>query len=519
MLKFFRYLSGMFVSDETIPDLTRMAPATKFKKTWKVRNTGSKVWSARTTLRYVWGNAELEPCNNIKEIQVPPLKPGEEGRISIPFISPKSSVLAFYQSHWRLHHRGQPFGQRLVCKIIVDPKLAADQLVYHSAMSSKAAKTKEESIAIDKISQKPDLVLLDDDDPSQESKKLHTTPNSEFENLITKTEMVKERAKKLEKALTAVKEIRFTLNDNEPIPMKSYVKSHTATPANTPFDVSPPKSPEPLDLSKNLDLTNGNEEEEKSFVQVSEKGEVATSSTSSQEQESNVELDRNDSISLLSLSSDSSDEFVVVPLPPCFDLNVPFEDGDHLAHASDIETIHDDKVNSFAALKNCNDGNVSSSSFEVMNKVGLDKNEDNFDEAVENLFTNDHCYAKNFQEFVKLEELEKRMQNVSLNESTVNATQNIESPIEENKHEEEIKEQNDSAAIGNQTSNTNTSGPQSPSSGFNYQKSTTFNPSNNQNENIIHVLPESLVTGALSAAAHVYNNVSRALFSNRNDVI
>lgn len=72
----------MFISDETIPEGTRMAPGTKFRKTWKVRNTGSKVWNARTTLRYVWGNSELEPFGKVTEIAVPPLRPGNREKRS-----------------------------------------------------------------------------------------------------------------------------------------------------------------------------------------------------------------------------------------------------------------------------------------------------------------------------------------------------------------------------------------------------------------------------------------------------
>ena len=99
------YLSGITIGDETIPEGTRMPPNTKFRKTWKVKNTGTKVWTGRTTLRYVWGHSELEPFGRVVEVQAPTLRPGEEGKVTIRFTSPSPSTVTRYQSYWRLHHR------------------------------------------------------------------------------------------------------------------------------------------------------------------------------------------------------------------------------------------------------------------------------------------------------------------------------------------------------------------------------------------------------------------------------
>lgn len=60
------YLSGMFVADETIPCGTKVPPGAKFKKVWRVRNTGTKAWNSRTTLKYCWGNTDLEPQGKVK---------------------------------------------------------------------------------------------------------------------------------------------------------------------------------------------------------------------------------------------------------------------------------------------------------------------------------------------------------------------------------------------------------------------------------------------------------------------
>lgn len=66
----------------------------------------------------MWGNLTLASAEN-KDVLVPCLKAGHVGVVSVEFIAP--ALEGMYTSHWRLSHKGQQFGPRVWCSIIVDP--------------------------------------------------------------------------------------------------------------------------------------------------------------------------------------------------------------------------------------------------------------------------------------------------------------------------------------------------------------------------------------------------------------
>nr|XP_021529439.1 next to BRCA1 gene 1 protein [Aotus nancymaae] len=110
-------LSAAFV-DENLPDGTHLQPGTKFIKHWRMKNTGNVKWSADTKLKFMWGNLTLASTEK-KDVLVPCLKAGHVGVVSVEFIAP--ALEGTYTSHWRLSHKGQQFGPRIWCSIIVDP--------------------------------------------------------------------------------------------------------------------------------------------------------------------------------------------------------------------------------------------------------------------------------------------------------------------------------------------------------------------------------------------------------------
>ncbi|XP_004597393.4 next to BRCA1 gene 1 protein isoform X1 [Ochotona princeps] len=110
-------LSAAFV-DENLPDGTHLQPGTKFIKHWRMKNTGNVKWSTDTKLKFMWGNLTLASAEN-KDVLVPCLKAGHVGVVSVEFIAP--ALEGMYTSHWRLSHKGQQFGPRVWCSIIVDP--------------------------------------------------------------------------------------------------------------------------------------------------------------------------------------------------------------------------------------------------------------------------------------------------------------------------------------------------------------------------------------------------------------
>ncbi|XP_026950466.1 next to BRCA1 gene 1 protein isoform X2 [Sagmatias obliquidens] len=131
-------LSAAFV-DENLPDGTHLQPGTKFIKHWRMKNTGNVKWSTDTKLKFMWGNLTLASTEK-KDVLVPCLKAGHVGVVSVEFIAP--TLEGTYTSHWRLSHKGQQFGPRVWCSIIVDPfpyTESSDNIEKSTISSSKGA--------------------------------------------------------------------------------------------------------------------------------------------------------------------------------------------------------------------------------------------------------------------------------------------------------------------------------------------------------------------------------------------
>ncbi|NXW95299.1 NBR1 protein, partial [Alopecoenas beccarii] len=139
-------LSAVFV-DENLPDGTRLQPGTKFIKHWRMKNTGNVEWSSDTKLKLMWGNLTLASSEK-KDVLVPSLPAGQVGTVSVEFVAP--NIEGTYTSHWRLSHRGEQFGPRIWCSIVVDPSSAPDSFESNwkdsdSCQKDKASSTKEAS--------------------------------------------------------------------------------------------------------------------------------------------------------------------------------------------------------------------------------------------------------------------------------------------------------------------------------------------------------------------------------------
>ncbi|XP_010120147.1 PREDICTED: next to BRCA1 gene 1 protein, partial [Chlamydotis macqueenii] len=137
-------LSAVFV-DENLPDGTRLQPGTKFIKHWRMKNTGNVEWSSDTKLKLMWGNLTLASSEK-KDVLVPSLPSGQVGTVSVEFVAP--NIEGTYTSHWRLSHRGEQFGPRIWCSIVVDPSPATDCVESSwkdsgSCQKDKASSTKQ----------------------------------------------------------------------------------------------------------------------------------------------------------------------------------------------------------------------------------------------------------------------------------------------------------------------------------------------------------------------------------------
>ena len=85
-----------FVNDVTIPDGTAVTPGSTFKKTWRLRNTGTCTWSGYT-LVFDSGESMSPTIDPIGTVA-----PGQEVDVSVSFTSP--TAVGDYKSYWRLRN-------------------------------------------------------------------------------------------------------------------------------------------------------------------------------------------------------------------------------------------------------------------------------------------------------------------------------------------------------------------------------------------------------------------------------
>ena len=107
-------IDAAFVGDLSLTDGTRLAPNTKFKKTWQVRNTGDCSWPTGTALVRIAG----DPLPGPQQIPVSQTSPERDIIISVELTTPAKP--GEYESSWRLQTPdGRLFGAVLFVEIIV----------------------------------------------------------------------------------------------------------------------------------------------------------------------------------------------------------------------------------------------------------------------------------------------------------------------------------------------------------------------------------------------------------------
>lgn len=98
-----------FIQDVTIPDGTEFKPGTFFRKTWKIKNVGTCIWTPGYKLVFVFGDRMngMSP----KPLGVTVL-PGETIDLSVDLVAPKNPDL--YRGNWMLEdEKGEQFGTGL----------------------------------------------------------------------------------------------------------------------------------------------------------------------------------------------------------------------------------------------------------------------------------------------------------------------------------------------------------------------------------------------------------------------
>ncbi|XP_075033512.1 next to BRCA1 gene 1 protein isoform X2 [Mixophyes fleayi] len=223
--QFIPTLSAVFV-DENLPDGTHLQPGTRFIKHWRMKNTGNVKWNLDTKLNFMWGNLTLASSSR-KDAPVPSLLPGQVGVLSVEFIAP--ALEGTYTSHWRLAHKGEQFGPRVWCSIIVDSLPCADHLENLekevSSIKINSQKDQEEDVHMtQQLEGCPDKVTA-----STASSHLNSV-HSNREIYIPSVDL-----------LTAQDLLSFELLDI------NIVQELERVPHNTPVDMTPCMSPLPHD--------------------------------------------------------------------------------------------------------------------------------------------------------------------------------------------------------------------------------------------------------------------------------
>ncbi len=103
-----------FVSDVSIPDNMTLSPGQKFKKTWRVRNSGSCDWAAGWKFRLTGGDAMGGSSVELNKA----VQPGDETDLSVDLVAPSSA--GTYRGNWRMTTgSGANFGDEVYVLIVV----------------------------------------------------------------------------------------------------------------------------------------------------------------------------------------------------------------------------------------------------------------------------------------------------------------------------------------------------------------------------------------------------------------
>ncbi|OWF51345.1 next to BRCA1 gene 1 protein-like [Mizuhopecten yessoensis] len=379
-----------FLYDVTIPDGTNVQPGTKLLKTWRMKNTGSHTWNERTKLHLVYGS--FPSLNRHQDMDILPLSPGDEADISVQLTAPERP--GKYQSHWKMTQSGKQFGHRVWCLITVVPREVLEptqdgplKLVYdHDTVQNEAApeeqvmeKSCEEAEHFTERKETEELLTVREEIVTKKDVDLkeeyEEVSGEEVKDEEVKDDEVKDGDKvKLEQDLStaaaAVAQLKLD-QCQQPVTSEtgqdlmsfellnlanrgSHKVSQTATPNNTPLDVTPPKSPAPeledikaLSTSSSVEVVNAEPEDLDRDDHLS--GQYVRDIMD------NLHAPKLDDVDIESLKSytdedDSSlsedDDFLIVPMPACFDFSKPvisrsiiddFSDDDDADEEEDVE--------------------------------------------------------------------------------------------------------------------------------------------------------------------------------------
>ncbi|XP_070250489.1 next to BRCA1 gene 1 protein isoform X2 [Myotis yumanensis] len=325
-------LSAAFV-DENLPDGTHLQPGTKFIKHWRMKNTGNVKWSTDTKLKFMWGNLTMASTEK-KDVLVPCLKAGHVGIVSVEFIAP--ALEGTYTSHWRLSHKGQQFGPRVWCSIIVDPLCSTEssdnieKSMINSSKTGDLTCQQEDLLSFElldinivqelervphntPVDMTPCMSPLPHDSPLIEKPGLgqiqEESEGAGLKALSDSTASVKRRAENI----TSVEEAEDDLSGTQFV-CETVIRSLT-------LDAAPDHNPPCRQKSLHMKFASPEEgplgDEREEMVHISEEEAIV------EEEEEDEEDELKDEVQ--SQSSASSEDYIII-LPECFDTSRPLGD-------------------------------------------------------------------------------------------------------------------------------------------------------------------------------------------------
>ncbi|XP_036195557.1 next to BRCA1 gene 1 protein isoform X3 [Myotis myotis] len=325
-------LSAAFV-DENLPDGTHLQPGTKFIKHWRMKNTGNVKWSTDTKLKFMWGNLTMASTEK-KDVLVPCLKAGHVGIVSVEFIAP--ALEGTYTSHWRLSHKGQQFGPRVWCSIIVDSLCSTEssdnieKSMINSSKTGDLTCQQEDLLSFElldinivqelervphntPVDMTPCMSPLPHDSPLIEKPGLgqiqEESEGAGLKALSDSTASVKRRAENI----TSVEEAEDDLSGTQFV-CETVIRSLT-------LDAAPDHNPPCRQKSLHMKFASPEEgplgDEREEMVHISEEEAIV------EEEEEDEEDELKDEVQ--SQSSASSEDYIII-LPECFDTSRPLGD-------------------------------------------------------------------------------------------------------------------------------------------------------------------------------------------------
>ncbi|XP_014204875.1 uncharacterized protein C6orf106 homolog [Copidosoma floridanum] len=126
------------VCDSTIGEGEDVPPLTKFRKTWRIQNSGTEDWPEGVCLTFTNG----ERMGDCTSVPVPCLPAKDSIEISIDFVSPPSEGL--YQSKWRMTTSNGSFFGDVIWVIITVEKGGTLALTQQLHLLSTSQATDEQ---------------------------------------------------------------------------------------------------------------------------------------------------------------------------------------------------------------------------------------------------------------------------------------------------------------------------------------------------------------------------------------